>query len=57
MYSLGELSDSDLIEEFIEFDKLMNKQTVITEFQLKLLETFHREMQIRAGRSGMGSAL
>jgi len=57
MYSLGELSDSDLISEFIEFDKLMNKQTVITEFQLKLLETFHREMQIRAGRSGMGSTL
>lgn len=55
MHSLGELSDSDLITEFIEFEQLMNKQTILTQSQLDLLESFHREMQTRSSRSGQAS--
>lgn len=57
MRSLSKLSDQVLIEEYIELERLINKQAIKSELQLKLLELYQVEIRIRAGRSGMASML
>lgn len=47
------LSDQVLLEEYIELERLINKQAIKSELQLELLETYEIEIRIRAGRSGM----